>query len=72
MLVTDVSTISAIAIFRVSSSDGVYTSGCGFWLVSFVTNNSLSEDYSDPDNRTRQTSDTPGFKPFTSNNNKVI
>ena len=30
-----------------------------------VTNNSLSEDYSHPDDHTRQTTDTPGFKPFT-------
>ena len=30
------------------------------------TNNSLSEDYSHPDNHNnRQTTDTPGFKPFT-------
>ena len=30
-----------------------------------VTNNSPSEDYSHPDDHTRQTTDTPGFKPFT-------
>ena len=30
-----------------------------------VTNNSLSEDYSHPDDHTIQTTDTPGFKPFT-------
>ena len=30
-----------------------------------VTNNSLSEDYSHPGDHTRQTTDTPGFKPFT-------
>ena len=30
-----------------------------------VTNNSLSEDYSHPDDHTRQITDTPGFKPFT-------
>ena len=30
-----------------------------------VTNNSLSEEYSHPDDHTRQTTDTPGFKPFT-------
>ena len=30
-----------------------------------VTNNSLSKDYPHPDNHTRQTTDTPGFKPFT-------
>ena len=30
-----------------------------------VTNNSLSNDYSHPDDHTRQTTDTPGFKPFT-------
>ena len=29
-----------------------------------ITNNSLSEDYSHPDDHTRQTTDTPGFKPF--------
>ena len=29
------------------------------------TNNSLSEDYSHLDNHIRQTTDTPGFKPFT-------
>ena len=30
-----------------------------------VTNNSLSKNYSHPDDHTRQTTDTPGFKPFT-------
>ena len=30
-----------------------------------VTNNSLSEDYSHLDDHSRQTTDTPGFKPFT-------
>ena len=30
-----------------------------------VTNNSLSQNYSHPDDHTRQTTDTPGFKPFT-------
>ena len=30
-----------------------------------VTTNSLSEDYSHQDNHTRQTTDTPGSKPFT-------
>ena len=30
-----------------------------------VTNNSLPKDYLHPDNHTRQTTDTPGFKSFT-------
>ena len=32
-----------------------------------VTNNSLSKDYPQPDDHTRQTFDTPRFKPFTIN-----
>ena len=34
-----------------------------------VTYKSLSEDYSHPDDHTRQTTDTSGFKPFTFANN---
>ena len=30
-----------------------------------VTNNSPSRDYSRPDDQTTQTTETPGFKPFT-------
>ena len=30
-----------------------------------VTNNSSFQDYPDPDDHTIQTTDTPGFKPFT-------
>ena len=30
-----------------------------------LTNNSLSKDYPYPDDHARQTTDTPGFKPFT-------
>ena len=30
-----------------------------------VTNNSPSRDYSHPDDQTTQTTETPGFKPFT-------
>ena len=30
-----------------------------------VTNNSPFQDYSHPDDHTRRTTDTPGFKPFT-------
>ena len=30
-----------------------------------VTNNSSSQNYSHPDDHTIQTTDTPGFKPFT-------
>ena len=30
-----------------------------------VTNNSPSQDYSNPDDQTTQTTETPGFKPFT-------
>ena len=30
-----------------------------------VTNNSPSRDYSHPDDLTTQTTETPGFKPFT-------
>ena len=30
-----------------------------------VTNNSPSRDYSQPDDQTTQTTETPGFKPFT-------
>ena len=33
--------------------------------LSVITNNSLSEDYSHSDDQTRQTTDTPEFKPFT-------
>ena len=33
-----------------------------------VVNNSLSEDYSHLDDRTSQTTDTPGFQPFATNN----
>ena len=33
--------------------------------VASVANNSLSEDYPHPDDHARQTTDTPGFKPFT-------
>ena len=29
-----------------------------------VTNNSLSEDYSHPDDHTKQTTDSPELKPF--------
>ena len=32
-----------------------------------VTNSNLSKDYSHPDDHNRQTTDTPGFKPFTKN-----
>ena len=32
-----------------------------------VTNNSPSRDYSHPDDQTTQTTETPGFKPFTIN-----
>ena len=32
-----------------------------------VTNNSPSRDYSHPDDQTTQTTETPGFKPFTVN-----
>ena len=35
-----------------------------FTLVN-VTNNSPSRDYSHPDDQTTQTTETPGFKPFT-------
>ena len=38
------------------------------WVVEMsVTNNSIPEDYSHSDDHTRQTTDTPGFKPFTNN-----
>ena len=30
-----------------------------------VTNNSLSKEYSHPDDHAKQITDTPGFKPFT-------
>ena len=30
-----------------------------------VTNNSPPQDYSHPDDQTTQTTETPGFKPFT-------
>ena len=33
--------------------------------IPVTTSNSLSKDYSHPDDHTRQTTDTPGFKPFT-------
>ena len=33
-----------------------------------VTNNSPSRDYSHPDDQTTQTTETPGFKPFTPQN----
>ena len=36
-----------------------------------VINNSLSEDYSHLDDHTRQTTDTPGFKPLTCTNTQV-
>ena len=36
-----------------------------------VTNNSPSRDYSHPDDQTTQTTETPGFKPFTVINVKV-
>ena len=32
-----------------------------------VTNNSSFQNYPHPDNHTTQTTDTPGFKPFTKN-----
>ena len=35
-----------------------------------VTNNSPSWDYSHPDDQTTQTTETPGFKPFTVLNSK--
>ena len=31
-----------------------------------ATNNSLSKDYPHPDDHSKQITDTPGFKPFTS------
>ena len=34
-------------------------------LLKNKSSTSLSEDYSHPDDHTRQTTDTPGFKPFT-------
>ena len=37
-----------------------------------VTNNSLSEDYLHPDNHTRQTTETPGFKPLTNNQQQLF
>ena len=37
-----------------------------------VTNNSLSEDYSHPDDHTRQTTETPGFKQFTMKIDQLI
>ena len=37
-----------------------------------VTNNNLSEDYSRPDDHTRQTTDTPGLKPFTMSQPKTL
>ena len=37
-----------------------------------VTNNSLSKDYPHPDDHAKQITDTPGFKPFTNNNNVVM
>ena len=33
-----------------------------------VNNNSSFQNYTNPDDHTRQTTDTPGFKPFTENN----
>ena len=37
-----------------------------------VTNNSPSRDYSHPDDETTQTTETPGFKPFTINKLNTI
>ena len=37
-----------------------------------VTNNSLSEDYLHPDDHARQTTNTPGFKPFTNNQQQLF
>ena len=37
----------------------------GFVRSVNVTNNSPSRDYSHPDDQTTQTTETPGFKPFT-------
>ena len=37
-----------------------------------VTNNSCFEDYSHPDDHTKQTTDTRGFKPFTNKDNDNI
>ena len=36
--------------------------------TSVTTKNSLPRDYPHPDDHTRQTTDTPEFKPFTKNN----
>ena len=37
-------------------------------VVEMSVTNSLSEDYPHPDDHTIQTTDTPGFKPFTKEN----
>ena len=37
-----------------------------------VTNNSSFQNYPHPDDQTRRTTDTPGFKPFTINDFKVF
>ena len=61
-----------------SAVDGVYAFGRGFdWPVlmkmkittvlvieTSVTNNGLSEDYSHPNDHAKQTTNTPGCKPF--------
>ena len=39
--------------------------------TSVITTNSLSKDYSHPDDHARQTTDTPGFKPFTNVNSPL-
>ena len=63
MVVTDVLTASAAVIFRVltlkmTAAEAVET--------SVITINSLSQDFTNLDDRPSQTlTDTPGFKPFT-------
>ena len=53
-----------------NDSDDAFRSGC--WLLSVnVTKNSPSRDYPHPDDQTTQTTETPGFKPITSNNKGV-
>ena len=37
-----------------------------------VVTNSLSKDYPHPDDHTRQTTDTPGFKPFTKRKSQLL
>ena len=65
MVVTDVSITSAVGIFKIKYHHLTLKLTTAQVVEASVTTNSLSKDYPHPDDHTRQTADTPEFKPFT-------